>query len=453
VATALLPPPQPPNEGLVGSYLGDATTGLPDDQSFEEAEYSNRLTLDAVAPPSIGAGVGGPFGPTLSGGVGLFFSDMLGNQNLNVIVQANGTFRDIGGAVQYVNRANRYNWGGSFSHIPILQGGFAQYDPNPDNGTQADVSVAQILQRTFITGVDGFTTYPLTQTRRFEFNAGVSRYGDNIQAVDVRNRPGADVDDAFSRFDRGSDYLGRAGVSYVGDFSNFGFTSPLQGGRYRFGVTGNFGTEQFATVRLDYRRYVFRSPFTFAVRGLHVGNYGAQLDTDVIGFPIGQEFLAQPFQQGFVRGYSFNSIFDNECFAGASSTTEDACNSILNDVRGTRMALTTAEIRLPFLGTDQLGLLNFPYLPTEIVVFTDVGVAWTNEDLLGLRFENQEFSDGGLGATVGNPLGRDLATPLVSSGVSARVNVLGAMIMEFFYARTFQRQQDWDFGVLLVPGW
>jgi hypothetical protein len=37
--------------------------------------------------------------------------------------------------------------------------------------------------------------------------------------------------------------------------------------------------------------------------------------------------------------------------------------------------------------------------------------------------------------------------------VSARVNVLGALIFEAFYARTFQRSKAWDFGVILRPGW
>jgi hypothetical protein len=33
------------------------------------------------------------------------------------------------------------------------------------------------------------------------------------------------------------------------------------------------------------------------------------------------------------------------------------------------------------------------------------------------------------------------------------VNVLGAIVMEAFYARTFQRTKNWDFGLILRPGW
>jgi hypothetical protein len=45
------------------------------------------------------------------------------------------------------------------------------------------------------------------------------------------------------------------------------------------------------------------------------------------------------------------------------------------------------------------------------------------------------------------------AKPVTSAGVSARVNLLGAVIFEMFYARTFQRTKPWDFGLILRPGW
>jgi hypothetical protein len=98
------------------------------------------------------------------------------------------------------------------------------------------------------------------------------------------------------------------------------------------------------------------------------------------------------------------------------------------------------------LGTDQLGLFNFPYLPTELVAFGDAGVAWTSEDLSNFTFKNASIPSGGAG-------GLSSAQPVFSTGVSARVNLLGALVFEMFYARTFQRSKDWDFGVLLRPGW
>ena len=79
---SILPPQRNADEGLVGSYLSDPLTGLPDSPDYDVKDYGAKLRLDYVAPPSVGVSVGGPFGGGAYGGVGFFFSDMLGNHNL-----------------------------------------------------------------------------------------------------------------------------------------------------------------------------------------------------------------------------------------------------------------------------------------------------------------------------------------------------------------------------------
>ena len=107
-----------------GGDLAVTLTGLPDEAGTQDVEgYSARLRLDYVAPPSVGLAVGGTYGTQVGGGVGFFFSDMLGNRNLAIIAQANGTFKDIGGQVYYLNRGKRFNYGGAIGHIPLLFGG------------------------------------------------------------------------------------------------------------------------------------------------------------------------------------------------------------------------------------------------------------------------------------------------------------------------------------------
>jgi tricorn protease-like protein len=440
----MLPPPRSTDDGLVGTYLNDPLTGLPPDQEFEEGPASNRLRLDRIAPPTVGASTGGYYGGTrIYGGVGLFFSDMLGNQNLDLFLQANGTFKDIGGGGFYTNRGNRLNYGAGAFHIPSLFGRIGYTNVGP----------VEILERVYRTQITSQASYPLSQTRRFELSAGGTRYGFGFDArlFDYSTGQVRDVgpEDLGLAPEPDAIYLGQVGLAYVGDFSNFGFVSPLQGGRYRFQVTPNVGTRSFVTLLADYRRYFFVSPLTFAVRGLHIGNYGTNatgsdiLSNDIDGDLFVRETLGNPYQMAFVRGYSFNSIYNNpEC------RFSDACN--LDRLYGTRVALTSAEIRLPFLGTDALGLLNFPYLPTELIAFTDVGIAWTNEDLRELRFTTNVPSS--FDQRIASTEPRE-ARPLVSSGVSARMNVMGALVLETFYARTFQRLQDWDFGVVLRPGW
>src|SRR5690606_11212418 len=169
----ILPPARAVNEGLVANYLGDPLGGLPPAPDFTPSDYRAKLTLDAVAPPTVGLQVGGPFGAQVGGGVGFFFSDMLGNQNLAIAVQAQGTFKDIGGQVSYLNAANRINHGATVGHIPYLFGG-ARFGIDPRTGVRV---IDQIYQRLFIDQAIGFAQYPFSMTRRVEVNAGFIRYG------------------------------------------------------------------------------------------------------------------------------------------------------------------------------------------------------------------------------------------------------------------------------------
>lgn len=105
---------------------------------------------------------------------------------------------------------------------------------------------------------------------------------------------------------------------------------------------------------------------------------------------------------------------------------------------GSKMAVGNVELRIPFTGTDQLGLINFPYLATEISPFVDAGVAWTSADQ-----PNIEFSTTSQGRV-----------PIFSTGVSMRMNVLGYLVAEVWYAHPFQRpnaKNQWGFQ--LTPGW
>ncbi len=435
----ILPPQSAADEGLVENYLDDPLTGLPEPSTTIEEIYDSRLRLDYVAPPSIGLSVGGYYGGGASGGVGFYFSDMLGNRNLAVIAQANGTFRDVGGMAQYMNRGRRLNYGGMVAHIPYLYGypqrGFNQY---------GEYVIQDLRQRLYIDQVRGIGSYPFSTTRRLEIFGGFTRYGFDIQAYTYtytafgiqRDRQNAQKCSSLTEQERQTVwacepdgfYYFDAGMAYVGDFSNFGFTSPSQGGRYRLEVIPRFGTDNFVSVLGDYRRYFFYQPVTFAVRGMFAGNFGG--DQDQI---FSRESLYYPYYRGFVRGYNYSSFdFVDEC--------KDAACSVYTRLYGTRAALASAEIRLPFLGTEALGLVNFPYLPVELVGFVDAGIAWNAGDdpLKMLKFERDSVE----------------RIPVVSVGPSARFNLLGYIIFEIYYAYPFQRpDKGAHFGFQLLPGW
>jgi hypothetical protein len=53
------------------------------------------------------------FGAGIAGGISLLLLRHAGRQPDRAVVQANGTFRDIGAQVQYMNARERWNWGAS----------------------------------------------------------------------------------------------------------------------------------------------------------------------------------------------------------------------------------------------------------------------------------------------------------------------------------------------------
>ena len=457
IATAkVLPPIRALGEGLVERYLGSPRLGLPPPQEGAVKDYSPRLRLDYVAPPTVGVSVGGPYGGGVGGGVGFYFSDMLGNQNLAIVAQANGTYKDIGAQVGYLNRKNRINYGASGGHIPILFGN-AFYD---FAGGVPRYNL--IRQRIFIDQLSLDAAYPLSTTRRFELNAGVVRYGfdnelDRYTGFGRERINGDDVEpgDPLYRFLRESDpiYFFSSTAAFVVDYSNFGFTSPVQGGRYRFQATPQVGSDNFVTALADVRRYVFRKPFTFAVRGLHVGNYGAResVNPNEGSRLYGREYLGSSYYPGFIRGYSFSSLEQDECSIPQGFTPQNPDGSInptpcpeYDRLYGTRIGMASAEIRLPVFGTESLGLINFPYLPTELSLFADAGIAWTSDTTPVLKFTTDEQTLADVNRRY----------PLVSVGASTRLNVLGYMVFEIFYAYPFQRPEKGPhFGFALSPGW
>jgi outer membrane protein assembly factor BamA len=220
-------------------------------------------------------------------------------------------------------------------------------------------------------------------------------------------------------------------MAFVGDYSYFGFTSPVAGGRYRFEVSPAVGQITFTSLLGDYRRYFFAQPFTFAFRGLYYGRYGKDADdnTRISPLYLGQETL--------IRGYDANNFDPEECTPVNSNTTASGCAEV-DRLLGSKIGVANFEIRFPLFGVREFGLINFPYLPTEIAPFFDAGVAWAKGD-------SPEFS-----------FSRDTPkrVPVFSTGVSARMNVLGYMVVEAYYAYPFQRpEKGAHFGFVLSPGW
>ena len=65
------------------------------------------------------------------------------------------------------------------------------------------------------------------------------------------------------------------------------------------------------------------------------------------------------------------------------------------DCSAARWPWSNAEFRIPLFGTEGFGLINFPFLPTEVSPFFDAGVAYTNAQGPDFRFATNGEHDAG----------------------------------------------------------
>jgi Tol biopolymer transport system component len=438
----ILPPQEPPRPGRIARYLEDPNMGLVPTGTYlveNASAYDSSLSLDYLGQPSVGIGTD-RFGNYAAGGASAFFSDMLGNRSLGVMVLAQGTFKDIGGQVFYTNQAKRLNWGVNGGRTPYVQG-YSFRSISPD-GTQ---SVTQLIQRFYVSQANYMAAYPFSTTRRVEGNIGVQRY-----SFDLEER--TYLYDPFGNF-RGiqqNSLPTREAVNYassslalVGDNSLPGFTSPVAGRRYRLEVGQNIGigenSESFTSVVVDVRRYMTPGKnITFAMRALHFGRYGADLDTNRNTATIQPYFLGY---ETFIRGYSYGSFDQAECVAAGfepgAVVGSSGCPGF-DRLFGHRLGVANLEFRIPLLGVPRFALLNFGYLPTEIFAFGDAGVAFNNFD----DFEFEFVRSGGQ------------RVPVFSVGAGARFNIFGFLILEAYWAHPFQRPAKGShWGFVMTPGW
>ncbi|MFW6199615.1 MAG: peptidase S9 [Gemmatimonadota bacterium] len=430
----LLPPPEPRDMSRVAAYLNDPLTGLPARGAYTAAdaeEYDSDLSLDIVGTPSVGVG-NDAFGTYAAGGAAAYFSDMLGDRQLGVSLIAQGTLKDIGGQVFYSNLKNRYNWGVGGGRTPYIWG-FQTFGETEDG----QAAYQQVIQRIYVDEAMGMVAYPFSRTRRIEAAGGFTRYSFDVERRNfLLNNQGFIIGQVNEDLETPPALnLGRGSVAFVHDNSFTGFTSPVRGARYRIEAGGYTGSVNFATALLDWRRYFNPTPaLTFAVRGMHYGRYlgdasgnTEQLETETFFRPnfLGYETL--------IRGYAWESFSNGECTTNSVGSCAE-----LDRLFGHRIGVANIEMRVPLTGTDRYGLFDFAYVPIDILAFADAGVAWDDSRPVDLSWSTTSAQ----------------RIPVFSAGVSSRINVLGALILEVYYAYPFQRpDKGWHWGFNLAPGW
>jgi hypothetical protein len=153
---------------------------------------------------------------------------------------------------------------------------------------------------------------------------------------------------------------------------------------------------------------------------------------------------------GFVRGYG--TVLNNQLIGQLG----DDYGQLL----GSKIAVASAEIRLPFLGPKRLALIPFSFLPTDLNLFFDAGVAFDQFKNFseGERLTIFEYGPDGRPKrdSDGKPISREeFVKPTLArtAGISARINLFGYFIIEPYYAWQLRANGGGSFGFNLIPGW
>ncbi|MGJ1203461.1 peptidase MA family metallohydrolase [Sphingobacterium lactis] len=438
---AMLPPAQSRGVNVVNTNLTNFNAyGRISDAQIKEVPYRPKFKLDYLANSGVGMSVGSRYGAGISSGVQGMFSDILGYNQIFAALNINGEIYDFGGQVAYINQRSRWNWGGSLSHIPYR---FGFYDfATRDLGNGPENVLDQYLVRSFQTQVDAFVAYPFNRHHRFETGAAASYnsyrvdrytqtafyYGnrEKVSNEEAAAAMGVNNLDPFN--------LMQVNAGFVGDNAVFGIAAPLQGFRYRLGAEQYFGTYSFTALNVDLRKYHRIKPVTIAARVysyMRMGNDADKLYNMYIGYPY------------LVRGYESNSF-------GPSSMIG------YTDLSGSKMVVGNFEIRLPFTGPEKLAAVPSNFLFTDLNFFVDGGLAWSDAQTVKWKKTDADLvtrTSNGQSYQIYDPM---VTMPVFSAGISLRVNLFGAMILEPYYAIQLNnptREKFGTFGLNFAPGW
>ncbi len=161
--------------------------------------------------------------------------------------------------------------------------------------------------------------------------------------------------------------------------------------------------------------------YTIVGRVLHYGRYGADGEDSRL-LPL---FLGYP---DLIRGYGVQSFESGECRPGPSGSCE-----IFDRMLGSRVLVGNLELRFPLLRPFGLNAGLYGPIPTEVALFTDVGVAWGSDS-------SPNFFGGE-------------RRGVSSVGVTLRTNLFGYALVQLDYARPLQRPgRGWLWNFSVAPG-
>jgi Tol biopolymer transport system component len=421
------------------------------EEKFVGLKYRSKFKLDYLANSGLGVS-SSRFGTGMGGGISALFGDMLNNNQLLGTVALNGEIQDFGAQLFYLNQKSPVQFGASFSHIPFRFFGGTSYKiidtvGYSSNGlTYYNAEVEQKINRLFIDELSFFVLKPFSKNKRIEVGASQNWYSFNIRSIPqsgqigvgrggqvldfIPNQSGRIRKIDPSELGLNAFSLSQIYLAFVSDNTTFGSVAPLKGHRYRLEYGKFFGTASYNAVLVDARKYQYLKPFTLAGRFIYNGRINAS-NLEVIN-QINPLFLGFPWN---MHGFWGNAL--NKQIGSISQ----------ENLQGEQIALVNLELRLPFTGQKKLALIDFQYLPSDLNLFVDAGMAWKPTRRIGDSYTTDVF---------GKNTFNFRNSPIVTTGVSLRMNILGYLILEPYIALPYYntKKQALISGInFMVAGW
>ncbi len=395
-----------PGRLSVQALLDSATLSLPDTATLAYRDYNVSLSPDIVGRPTIGAQAGGFYGGGVYGGSFITLSDMLGNHNMVIAGDIQGSFDNLRLLTQYTYLKNRVNFGVSAQQIPFYRYRGRSYGEVP--GRPGLIGEYDLFQRDQFRSVGILTQYPFSSFSRVDFNIEASSIATDL----VLRGSELENNNSFSfTIDGRTRAFVKPSLGYLFDNSLGGFTGAIGGRRLQLGLSTSVGDLNLVDVIADVRHYTpLVGPLVFAQRFLSFTRFGTSSSEDAREFELA---WGGPY---YLRGYDVGSYGALECEVSKAETMLDFFCPAQEQLIGSSMLLLNSEIRFPVLNgfKDAWLPLNFP--PIDAAVFFDVGVAWT-----------PGFST----LTWNRDPGQDIVLyrePLASYGIGVRANLFFAIL-------------------------